>query len=244
MKKLLIVIFFALFAPWLVSPPTIFASAHQPMLFSHVCWNVRPSEIPTTGQGTEQKVDSSFSAKKDSVIKKLSKKDSLKKYYKIIPRLSTIRSAMVPGWGQISNRQYWKLPIVAGAFAVNIFFIIYNDTRYHYYKSYLGLTYATESNPFPITSVNVPIYQDENNTTRDFNQAQLNNAVAGYRRNRDGSYLLLAVTWAANIVDANVTAHLKTFDLTDDISFKIQPTISSPGIIEPVLGAKFILAFK
>ena len=54
---------------------------------------------------------------------------------------------------------------------------------------------------------------------------------------RDGRYVLM-------IVDANVTAHLKTFDLTDDISFKIQPTISSPGVIEPVLGAKFILAFK
>ena len=195
-------------------------------------------------QGQNIKVDSSFSMKKDSVIKKLSKKDSLKKYYKIIPRLSTIRSAMVPGWGQITNRQYWKLPIVAGAFAANIFFIVYNDTRYHYYRSYLGLTYQTDGNPFPISSVNVPIYNDPNNTTRDYNQDQLNNIVSNYRRNRDGSYLLLAVTWAANIVDANVTAHLKTFDITDDISFKIQPTFSSPGIIEPVVGAKFILAFK
>ncbi len=182
--------------------------------------------------------------KQDSVIKKLSKKDSLKKYYKIIPRLSTIRSAMVPGWGQITNRQYWKLPIVAGAFAVNIFLIVYNDTRYHYYRNYLGLTYQTDGNPFPITSVNVPIYKDPNNTTRDYNQDQLNNIVSNYRRNRDGSYLLLLVTWAANIVDANVTAHLKTFDITDDISFKIQPTFSSPGIIQPVVGAKFILAFK
>lgn len=195
-------------------------------------------------QGQSIKVDSSFFIKKDTVIQKLSKKDSLKKYYKIIPRLSTIRSAMVPGWGQYTNRQYWKLPIVAGAFAVNIFFIVYNDTRYHYYRSYLGMTYPTDNNPFPIASVNVPIYKDANNTTRDYNQDQLNNIVSNYRRNRDGSYLLLAVTWAANIVDANVTAHLKTFDLTDDISFKIQPTFSSPGIIEPVVGAKFILAFK
>lgn len=196
------------------------------------------------GQGQSIKVDSSFSIKKDTVIQKLSKKDSLKKYYKIIPRLSTIRSAMVPGWGQVTNQQYWKLPIVAGAFAVNIFFIIYNDTRYHYYKNYLGLTYTTDGNPFPITSVNVPIYNDPNSTTRDYDQAQLNNIVSSYRRNRDGSYLLLAITWAANIVDANVTAHLKTFDLTDDISMKIQPTFSSPEISQPVFGAKLTLAFK
>ena len=195
-------------------------------------------------QGQSIRVDSSIIFKKDTLIKKLSKKDSLKKYYKIIPRLSTIRSAMVPGWGQYTNRQYWKLPIVAGAFAVNIFFIVYNDTRYHYYKNYLGLTYARDGNPFPITSVNVPIYNDPSNTTRDYNQDQLNNIVSNYRRNRDGSYLLLAVTWAANIVDANVTAHLKTFDITDDISIKIQPTFSSPEIAQPVFGAKLTLAFK
>ena len=195
-------------------------------------------------QGQSIKVDSSFSIKKDTLIKKLSKKDSLKKYYKIIPRLSTIRSAMIPGWGQVTNRQYWKLPIVAGAFGVNIFFIIYNDTRYHYYKNYLGLTYQTDGNPFPIASVNVPIYKDDNNTTRDYNQDQLNNIVSSYRRNRDGSYLLLAITWAANIIDANVTAHLKTFDITDDISMKIQPTLSSPDVLHPIFGAKLTLAFK
>ncbi|MDZ7898231.1 MAG: DUF5683 domain-containing protein [Arcicella sp.] len=195
--------------------------------------------------GQSIKMDSSFSTKKDTIIQKLSKKDSLKKYYKIIPRVSTIRSAMVPGWGQINNRQYWKLPIVAGAFGVNIFFIVYNDTRYHYYRNYLAQTYQTEGNPFPITSVNVPIYQDANNTTRDYDQAQLNNIVSSYRRNRDGSYLLLAVTWAANIIDANVTAHLKTFDVTDDISLKIQPTFSSPEITQqPIFGAKLTLAFK
>ena len=195
-------------------------------------------------QGQSIKSDSSFSMKKDTLIKKLSKKDSLKKYYKIIPRLSTIRSAMVPGWGQYTNRQYWKLPIVAGGFGTIIFFIVYNDTRYHYYKNYLGLTYQTDGNPFPITSVNVPIYNDANNTTRDFDQAQLNNVVSSYRRNRDGSYLLLAVVWAANIIDANVTAHLKTFDLTDDISLKVQPTFSSPDVLQPVFGAKLTLAFK
>ena len=193
-------------------------------------------------QGQNIKVDSSFAIKKDTTIQKLSKKDSLKKYFKIIPRVSTIRSAMVPGWGQISNGQAWKVPIVAIGFGVNIYFIIRNDTRYHYYKNYLGLTYKTEGNPFPLTSVNVPIYNDV--VSRDYDQNQLNNIVGGYRRLRDFSYLFLAITWAANIIDANVTAHLKTFDITDDISMKIQPTFSSPEIAQPVFGAKLTLAFK
>jgi hypothetical protein len=185
-------------------------------------------------------VDTSKITVKDTLVKKLSKKDSLKKFYKIIPRISTIRSAMVPGWGQINNRQPWKLPFIAGAFGVNIFFIIYNDTRYHYYKNYLQQ--ASDQGLASTATLSVPLYNQS--ISRDYNTNQLNTIVSGYRRNRDGSYLLLAVVWVANIIDANVTAHLKTFDMTDDISLKIQPTITSPDMATPVFGAKLTFAFK
>lgn len=185
-------------------------------------------------------VDTSKITVKDTLVKKLSKKDSLKKFYKIIPRISTIRSAMVPGWGQINNRQPWKLPFIAGAFGVNIFFIIYNDTRYHYYKDYLQQ--ASDQGLASTATLSVPLYNQS--ISRDYNSNQLNTIVSGYRRNRDGSYLLLAVVWVANIIDANVTAHLKTFDMTDDISLKIQPTITSPDMATPVFGAKLTFAFK
>lgn len=193
-------------------------------------------------QGQVIRIDTSKIVNVDKKIKVYSKQDSLKKFYKIIPRTSTIRSAMVPGWGQVYNRQYWKLPLVAGAFAVNIYFIARNDMRYHYYRNILGETYAGGTAP-TATTFKVPIYDDPANI-REYNQDQLNNIVAGYRKNRDGSYLILLAVWAANIVDANVTAHLKTFDMTDDISLKIQPNFSSPDIMEPVFGAKLILAFK
>ena len=175
-------------------------------------------------------------------MKIYSKEDSLKKIYKIIPRTATIRSAMVPGWGQVYNRQIWKVPFVAGFFAVNIYFIIRNDTRYHYYRGRLGDTYINGV-VSPNITFKTPLF-NEVNIVREYNQDQLNNIVAGYRKNRDASYLFLFVTWAANIVDANVTAHLKTFDITDDISLKIQPSFSSPEIMEPVFGAKLTLTLK
>ena len=193
-------------------------------------------------QGQVIRIDTSKIVNIDKKIKVYSKQDSLKKFYKIIPRTATIRSAMVPGWGQVYNRQYWKLPLVAGAFAVNIYFIVRNDMRYHYYRNILGTTYAGGTTS-TATTFKVPIYDDPA-SIREYNQDQLNNIVAGYRKNRDGSYLILLAVWAGNIVDANVTAHLKTFDMTDDISLKIQPTFSSPDIMEPVFGAKLILAFK
>jgi hypothetical protein len=186
-------------------------------------------------------VDSSKITVKDTLVKKMSKKDSLKKFYKIIPRVSTIRSAMIPGWGQINNRQYWKVPFVVAGFGALIWYgIVYNDTRYHYYKGYLQQTY--DQGLASTATLSVPLYNQ--NVSREYNANQLSTIVSGYRRNRDGSYLLIAVVWAANIIDANVTAHLKTFDMTDDISLKIQPTITSPDMATPVFGAKLTFAFK
>lgn len=196
----------------------------------------------TKSYGQTINIDTSKIVDISKKIKIYSKNDSLKKFYKIIPRTATLRSLMVPGWGQAYNRQYWKLPLVAGAFAVNIYFIARNDMRYHYYRNILGNTYSGGATS-PNTTFKVPLYDDAL-IVREYNQDQLNNIVSGYRKNRDGSYLILFAVWAANIIDANVTAHLKTFDMTDDISLKIQPTFSSPEIMEPVLGAKLILGFK
>jgi hypothetical protein len=174
-----------------------------------------------------------------AVVQKSISKDSLKSSYKIIPRVATLRSAMVPGWGQIYNRQKWKLPFIAAAFGVNIYFIAYNDIRYHYYENLYGSFFPTDGSTAPTS---IPILMPDGSTVQR-EKASVKRIVDGYRRNRDFSYLFLIVTWAANIVDANVTAHLKTFDLTDDISLKVQPTISNPRITEPVFGAKLTFDF-
>ncbi len=185
--------------------------------------------------------ESNIVSLKDSLTNAIAKKDSVKKPYKIIPRVSTIRSLMVPGWGQINNRQYWKLPIVYGGFAVNIYFIITNQAKYSYYRQQYIQNFKV---PTPPSSAKITLYGDQSGIQREVTSSQLNTFVNGYRRNRDGSYLFIAVVWAANIIDANVTAHLKTFDLTDDISFKVQPTINSPDMLNAVYGAKLTFAFK
>jgi hypothetical protein len=174
-----------------------------------------------------------------AVVQKSISKDSLKSNYKIIPRVATLRSAMVPGWGQIYNRQKWKIPFIVALFGVNISIIAYNDVRYHYYENLYGNFFPTDGSTAP-TSIAITM-PDGSVVQRE--KASVKRIVDGYRRNRDFSYLFLIVTWAANIVDANVTAHLKTFDLTDDISLKVQPTISNPRITEPVFGAKLTFDF-
>lgn len=149
---------------------------------------------------------------------------SLKKLkkYKIIPRVSTLHSLMIPGWGQINNGQYWKLPLVAGAFITLGLIANYNHERYMKYRDFYYIVSPHTDNPsyVPPSTVAVP-YED--GVIRDLDLNQLKRLNDGFRRNRDYTFIGMAVAWAFNVVDANVSAHLKTFDVSDDISLKIKP---------------------
>lgn len=149
---------------------------------------------------------------------------SLKKLkkYKIIPRVSTLHSLMIPGWGQINNGQYWKLPLVAGAFITLGLIANYNHERYMKYRDFYYIVSPHTDNPsyVPPSTVAVP-YED--GVIRDLDVNQLKRLNDGFRRNRDYTFIGMAVAWAFNVVDANVSAHLKTFDVSDDISLKIKP---------------------
>jgi hypothetical protein len=156
-------------------------------------------------------------------------KDSLQvkplvKPFKIIPRQATLKSLMIPGWGQVYNRQYWKLPIVAGAFVTLGMIANYNNVRYAKYRDfYYQVSPRAEDPSFkPPTTVVVP-YED--GTNRDLDINQLKRLTDGYRRNRDYTYIGMVLAWTLNVVDANVSAHLKTFDVSDDISLKVKPTV-------------------
>src|SRR5678809_647659 len=67
---------------------------------------------------------------KDSATAALAKNDSTLKAKQFDPHKATIRSAIIPGWGQAYNHEYWKIPIVYGALAVPTSLFIYNNTWY------------------------------------------------------------------------------------------------------------------
>jgi hypothetical protein len=148
----------------------------------------------------------------------------LVKTYKIIPRQATIKSLIIPGWGQVYNRQYWKLPLVAGAFVTLGMIANYNNVRYTKYRGFYYQVSPRVQEPsfIPPTTVAVP-YED--GTIRDLDINQLKRLTDGYRRNRDYTYIGMVLAWTFNVVDANVSAHLKTFDVSVDISLKVKPTV-------------------
>lgn len=147
-----------------------------------------------------------------------------------IPRKVLLRSLILPGWGQATNKQYWIIPIVYAAAAGGIYAISWNNQKYKFYKGYLANFVIDGAKEVTI------------NGRGPFTQAQVEPAVKAYHRQRDLSYIGMALGWTLQAVQANVSAHLKGFDMSDDISFKIEPSILSSSFGNAV-GVKIGLNF-
>jgi len=162
-----------------------------------------------------------------NTAKKTPAKDTVK-VVKHIPRKASIRSAIIPGWGQAYNRKYWKIPIVWGALGVTAAVFNYN------LKQYKDINYAYQT----LVNKDTPNYVNVKPEYKPFmianDQNSLFNARSEVRRNIDYSVLIFILFWGLNVVDAAVDAHLKAFDVSPDLSLKIKPTYipmaNAPGI--------------
>jgi hypothetical protein len=135
---------------------------------------------------------------------------------KFDPRKATFRSAVIPGWGQIYNKKYWKLPLVYGGLGITAGVYFYNVKTYRL----LRLAYIYKS--------------DKDSTNDDLVDPRFSNISANgirslrnsFRQNVDYSVLFFILFWGLNVVDATVDAHLKAFDVNDELSLQLQPGYS------------------
>lgn len=154
------------------------------------------------------------------------------------PRKAAIRSAILPGWGQAYNKKYWKIPIVYGALGVTAGIFVYNvtnyrDLRFAYqakYKASLPPPARDSSDYFKIKPDLIPLDMQSLRFYRD-----------DFRRNIDYSVIFFLVFWGLNVVDATVDAHLKSFDVTPDLSLQFRCGKSQ---MAGTTGVSIILAFK
>lgn len=142
------------------------------------------------------------------------------------PRKATIRSAILPGWGQIYNKKYWKLPIVYGALGVTGYIFNYNRVQYNkvkYAYFYVINKSVADTAGFRRAKVATELlrFADAN----DSYSLQLYRNE--FRKDVDYSVLFFLFFWALNVVDATVDGHLKDFDVSDNLSMKIKPTINT-----------------
>ncbi len=128
------------------------------------------------------------------------------------PGRAAMLSATLPGLGQAYNGAYWKIPIIYAGFGGVAYAVNFNNTQYQVYrKAYLA---KVDGNPNTIDEF--PLYSD----------AALKRAMDYYRRNLELSYILGVALYLLNILDANVQAHLMDFDVSDDLSMRIEPQLA------------------
>jgi len=188
--------------------------------------------------------------------------DSLKpKPFKPDPMKSVWMGAIIPGYGQILNRMYWKLPIVYGGFLGCAYAITWNSGKYENYKTAYRdiLHYQDPSDPAYRTLI------DKDMSKASFVQIiprgyELGDAAIGsvanwttilktkqdaFRRYRDLSMIVTVAYYALTLVDAYVDAQLYDFDISPDLALRIQPTlINNRNDFQGTLGVQCSFSFK
>ena len=132
-----------------------------------------------------------------------------------IPKKAALFSAMLPGGGQFYNRQWWKVPVIYAGVATSFYFLIDNTNQYRKYRT----AYLASLNP---------LGSDEPLLKR-YNQQQLKTLQDAYRQNLDLTTLFTAVGYTIQVLDALVFAHLKNFDVSQDLSLRMKPVVMPAG---------------
>ncbi len=155
------------------------------------------------------------------------------KFYPV-PKKALMYSLLTPGLagGQFYNRDYWKMPLVITGYGVSTYFIVQNVRGYNgltkAYKSFYYLDRENDGDLYGQRNPNVKEVSAElvwDKRTRSLNFDQVKRAKDYYRRMRDWSFFAAVAVYALAAIETNVAAHLKTFDLSDDLSLRIEPSL-------------------
>ncbi|TKT90190.1 DUF5683 domain-containing protein [Dyadobacter frigoris] len=170
------------------------------------------------------------------------------------PGRATKLAALIPGSGQIYNRDYWKVPLVYAAFAGGTWTALYWNVRYHDflkgYKTFYDLdpsstnygkikTGLTADSRLPIFYRGGVLNGKQVDSLR-LTIDQVKREKNTYRRYKETAIVFTVALYALSIIEANVAAHLKTFDLSEDISMKVSPKIQQPNMTLPTPGVSLV----
>jgi hypothetical protein len=162
---------------------------------------------------------------------------------------ATLYSAFFPGLGQIYNKKYWKLPLVYGSFIGCAYAINWNGSQYNgYRKAYIDfIDEDPATNSWEAYRYGIYKREDFENWTADMKRSfpdALKSARDFHRRNRDLSYIVTVGVYAIWIVDTYVDAQLFDFDISPDLSVRIEPILFDRMLGQTrTFGMQFSFAF-
>jgi len=149
------------------------------------------------------------------------------------PKKAAYLSAALPGLGQAYNKRYWKIPIIFGAFGTIGYFIGWNNNKYQQYRN----AYLLKKS-FPLEEL-------DDDLAINISEDNLKRGLDYYRRNRDLLMILLVGVYVIQILDAHIDAHLMEFDVSDDLTFRVEPGFESQSLwTSKQYGLKLTLNFN
>ena len=144
---------------------------------------------------------------KDTILKKR------KPINPLAPSKAAFYSAILPGLGQIYNKKYWKVPIAIAAIGTAVYSYKWNDNRYKIFRT------AFKRKKAGFTDLG------DDRIPADIKDDVLQNQQERFQRDRDLMLLVSIAVYVLNIIDANVDAHLKQFNVNTDLSMNIEPLL-------------------
>ncbi len=164
--------------------------------------------------------------------------DKTKKILKLSPMKATMLSAALPGFGQIYNRKYWKIPFVYAGFGGLGYAVVFNSTSYNRfiraYQDFTDKIPETDSYIVLIRGVDPSRYDPVlhpatyNLSDASWVKDQLLLRVDYYKKYRDLSFIGIAAWYLVSILDANVDASLSDYDIGENINLTFGP-VQIPG---------------
>ena len=130
---------------------------------------------------------------------------------------------VIPGGGQIYNRKYWKLPIFYGGFAGCAYALTWNSKMYKDYSNAYKDAVRGNWQSSSIQDLLPPGYTDRVSTTQL--TETLRKRKDTYRRYRDLSIFAFIGVYLLSVVDAYVDAELSNFDISPDLSMRVEPAV-------------------
>jgi hypothetical protein len=161
---------------------------------------------------------------------------------------ATLYSAILPGLGQIYNKQAWKAVIVFAALGVSGYCVYhYNDLYNDYRTEYFRMVQYKESNNnslegFQFQTENGKIAFEVHHNESD-GEYVVTNSMNGYHRYRDLSIIITAALYGLNIIEANVSANFFSYDISEDLSMNIEPVLMNTAFTKNTPGLKISFSF-
>ncbi len=167
--------------------------------------------------------DSSNLAKLNQSLKPVKKKRDWSTWHPEAKRAMWM-ALVLPGAGQIYNRKYWKLPIIYGGFVGCAYAITWNNQMYHdYSQAYLDIMDDDPNTQSYNQFLHLGATIDESNIDRY--KEIFRKRKDKFRRWRDMGVFVMIGVYAFSVIDAYVDASLSEFDISDDLTLRVEPTV-------------------